>query len=66
MLQGQHSAILPSFIKLPFVIKILVLSVFDWPFYTGFTVYTNDYIQMTNFIMEGVTTNTDQTAPKSG
>ena len=25
-------------IKLPFVIKILVLSIFEWPFYTGFTV----------------------------
>ena len=27
-----------TFIKLPFVIKIFVLSIFDWPFYTGFTV----------------------------
>ena len=26
MLQGEHSAILPTFIKLPFVIKIFVLS----------------------------------------
>ena len=25
-------------IKLPFVIKIFVLSIFEWPFYTGFTV----------------------------
>ena len=25
-----------AFIKLPFVIKIFVLSVFEWPFYTGF------------------------------
>ena len=38
MLQGEHSAILLTFIKLPFVIKILVLSIFEWPFYTGFTV----------------------------
>ena len=37
---GQKSAILSSFIKLPFVIKIFVLSVFEWLFYTGFTVYT--------------------------
>ena len=29
-----HSA----FIKLPFVIKIFVLSIFEWSFYTGFTV----------------------------
>ena len=38
MLQGEHSAILSIFIKLPFVIKIFVLSIFEWPFYTGFTV----------------------------
>ena len=38
MLQGEHSAILLTFIKLPFVIKILVLSILEWPFYTGFTV----------------------------
>ena len=25
------------FTKLPFVIKIFVLSIFEWPFYTGFT-----------------------------
>ena len=34
----MHSAILSTFIKLPFVIKILVVSIFDWQFYTGFTV----------------------------
>ena len=38
MLQGEHSAILLTFIKLPFVIKSFVLSIFEWPFYTGFTV----------------------------
>ena len=38
MLQGEHSAILSTFIKLPFVIKIFVLSIFEWQFYTGFTV----------------------------
>ena len=38
MLQGEHSAILSTFIKLPFVIKIFVLSIFERPFYTGFTV----------------------------
>ena len=30
--------ILLTFIKLRFVIKIFVLSIFEWPFYTGFTV----------------------------
>ena len=38
MLQGEHSAILLTFIKLPFVIKIFVLSIFEWLFYKGFTV----------------------------
>ena len=39
MLQGEHSVILLTFIKLPFVIKIFVLSIFEWPFYTDFTVF---------------------------
>ena len=39
MLQEEHSAILLTCIKLPFVIKIFVLSIFEWPFYTGFTVF---------------------------
>ena len=30
---------LSIFIKLPFVYKIYVLSIFEWPFYTGLTVY---------------------------
>ena len=38
MLQGEHSVILLTFIKLPLVIKIFVLSIFEWPFYTGFIV----------------------------
>ena len=38
MLQGEHSAILLTFIKLPFVIKIFVLSIFERPFYRGFAV----------------------------
>ena len=38
MLQGEHSAILSTFIKLPFVIKIFVLSIFKWLLKTGFTV----------------------------
>ena len=39
MLPLEHSAIFLTFIKLPFVIKICVLSIFEWPFYTGFTVF---------------------------
>ena len=38
-LLGEHTSILSTFIKLPFVIKIFVLSTFEWPFYTGFTVW---------------------------
>ena len=38
MLPLEHSAILLTFIKLPFVIKIFVLSIFELPFYTSFTV----------------------------
>ena len=33
-----HSAILLTFIKLPIVIKIFIMSIFEWQFYTGFTV----------------------------
>ena len=35
----EHSAILSTFIKLPFVIKTFVLSIFEWPFYTSFAVF---------------------------
>ena len=38
MLQEEHSAILSTFIKLPFVIKTFVLSIFEWQSYTAFTV----------------------------
>ena len=38
MLQGAHSAILSTFIKLTLVIKIFVLSIFEWPLKTDFTV----------------------------
>ena len=38
MLQGEQTAILSTFIKLPFVIKVFVLSIFEWPLKTGFTV----------------------------
>ena len=39
MLQGEHSAILSTFIKLPIITQIFVLSIFEWPLKTGFTVY---------------------------
>ena len=37
MFQGEHSAILLT-IKAPFVIKIFILSIFEWHLKTGFTV----------------------------
>ena len=39
MLQLEHSAILLTFIKLPFVIKIIILSIFKSKLYTRFTLY---------------------------
>ena len=41
MLQGEHSAILSTFIKVPFVIKVFVLSIFEWPLKTGFAYMYN-------------------------
>ena len=32
--EGKYSAILSTFNKLPLIIKIYVLSIFEWPFYT--------------------------------
>ena len=59
MLQGEHSAILSIFIKLPFVIKIFVLSIFEWPLKTGFTViafspYKYDVYTLSNCLREVV------------
>ena len=39
MLQREHSAIIWTFIKLPFVFKTFVLSIFEWLLKTSFTVY---------------------------
>ena len=49
MLQGEHSTILSTFIKLPFVVKIFVLSIFEWPLKTGFTVQLHSGITGLNF-----------------
>ena len=35
----RNSAFPRALIKLRFVIKIFVLSIFEWPFYTGFPVF---------------------------
>ena len=38
MLQAEHSAILSTYITLPFVIKIFVWSIFEWQLMTGVAV----------------------------
>ena len=43
MLQGEHSAILSTFIKLPFVFKTFVLSIFGQPLKAGFTVLVSGF-----------------------
>ena len=37
----QFSSENTALIKLPIVIKIFVLSIIEWPFYTGFTVHAS-------------------------
>ena len=39
MLQGEHSAILSTFFKISFVVKIFVLPIFEWPLKTGLTLH---------------------------
>ena len=34
----EHSAILSTFMKVPFAFKTFVMSIFEWQFKTGFTV----------------------------
>ena len=48
ILRWEHSAILSIIIKLSFVIKICIVSIFEWPFYTGFTVWPNMQSSCTN------------------
>ena len=50
MLQREHSAILLTFIKLPVVINMFVLSIFECPLKTGFTVFTCDPHLLFRFI----------------
>ena len=40
----EHSAILLTCIKLPFVFKTFFLSIFEWPLKTGFTVHSLDVL----------------------
>ena len=42
----EHSAILLTFIKLPFVFETFVLSIFEWLLKTGFTVSVTSKLKM--------------------
>ena len=48
-------AILLAFIKLPFVIKIFVLFIFQWPFYTCFTVFKKVHTWQADWAILGAT-----------
>ena len=39
----EHSAILSAFIKLPFVMKVFALSIFEWPLKIGLTAISHIY-----------------------
>ena len=52
MLQREHPAILSTFIKLPVVIKTVVLSFFEWPLNTGFTVLLTLFCLMTSLSID--------------
>ena len=49
MILGEHPTILSNFIKLPFVIKIFVLSIFEWLLKTGFTVQEAIHVYLNKF-----------------
>ena len=46
-----HSAILSTFIKQPFGIKIFVMSIFEWPLKTGFTVDQRRLVLICTFLL---------------
>ena len=49
--KGEHSAILSTSIRLPFVIKLFVLSILKLPFYTGFSVALNEHLFIKFIVM---------------
>ena len=52
MLQGEHSAILSTCIKLPNDFKPFVLSIFEWPLKAGFTVVNQILKRSLNSVIE--------------
>ena len=61
MLQGEYSAILSTFIKLPFVIKTC-LSIFEWPLKSGFffVLLTYDLHVLFCFLFRGDDSESDE------
>ena len=47
----EHSAILSTCIKLPSVFKTFVLSIFEWPLKTGFTVFFSYFSKETECVV---------------
>ena len=64
MLQREQSVILSTCIKLSFVIKTFVLSIFEWPLKTGFTVYFDLYPNKTNRIHHRCSLGTGKSQPE--
>ena len=46
----EHSTTLSTCIQLPPVFKTFVLSIFEWPLKTGFTVYTLLYLKVCHWV----------------
>ena len=54
MLPLEHSAILLTFVKQPFVFKTSILSIFEWPLKTGFTVLFSESIILQNQLQDAM------------
>ena len=51
--EGDHSVALSTFIKLPFVTKTFILSIFEWLFYTRFNVsYSFQGLHVTDLLFK--------------
>ena len=53
---SEHSAILSTFIKLPSVIKIFALSIFEWLLKAGYTVFTYNIDKANKHLLNNFTT----------
>ena len=64
MLQREHSALLSAFIKLLFIFKTFVLSIFEWPLKTGFTCFFEQDHQILVYITFSNNKGSGQSAQK--